>query len=214
MNLNSAVDPAVTEELQILIVEDVAVEAEIAARHLRKQGIQCHIHCVATEAEFLRALSEHPPHLILSDYTLSDVDGVRALNLAMAHAPDVPFIFVSGTIDALRRGATDYVLKDNLARLGPAVERALREVRDQVAKRDAEHMLRDIVDNPHDRSIVATIIQLAKQFSMSTVAEGVETDEQLSCLREMRCDQAQGYLLSKPVTSAGITQRLREADYS
>jgi PAS domain S-box-containing protein/diguanylate cyclase (GGDEF)-like protein len=156
MTLKSAGDPTATDELQILIVEDVALEAEIAARHLRKQGIQCHVHCVATEVEFLRALSEHPPHLILSDYTLPDFDGVRALNLAMAHAPDVPFIFVSGTIgeeraiDALRRGATDYVLKDNLARLGPAVERALREVRFRIAKRDAENMLRDIVATSQD----------------------------------------------------------------
>lgn len=156
MTAPSPGNPAVSDDLRILIVEDVAIEAEIAARHLQKQGLQCHIHCVATEAEFLRALNEHPPHLILSDYTLPDFDGVRALNLAMTHAPDVPFIFVSGTIgeeraiDALRRGATDYVLKDNLARLGPAAERALREVRDQVAKRDAEHMLRDIVATSQD----------------------------------------------------------------
>jgi DNA-binding NtrC family response regulator len=82
----------------------------------------------------VQALQWMAPDVILSDFSLPQFDGLRALDIAVAHAPETPFIFVSGTIgeeraiDALRRGAIDYVLKTNLSRLPAAVERALREV--------------------------------------------------------------------------------------
>src|SRR5580692_6474942 len=107
------------------------------------------IHRVETEAELLAALSTHRPDLIISDFSLPQFDGLRALEVAAAHSPHTPFIFVSGTIgeeraiEALRRGATDYVLKTNLARLGPAVERALREAALRAKGREAEAQRRE-----------------------------------------------------------------------
>src|SRR6185312_3943590 len=83
------------------------------------------------------------------DFSMPQFDGLRALQIAVERAPDVPFIFVSGTIgeeraiDALRRGATDYVLKDNLARLAAAIERALAEAALKQAQRAAQQKLRD-----------------------------------------------------------------------
>ncbi|MHB8814091.1 MAG: putative bifunctional diguanylate cyclase/phosphodiesterase [Steroidobacteraceae bacterium] len=130
--------------LRLLIVEDVAAEAELAVRHLASGGIPCLPRTVADEPQFRTALKLFRPHLILSDFTLPGFDGLTALDIACQEAPDVPFIFLSGTIgeeraiEALRRGAVDYVLKSNPARLVPAVRRALREVEERARRRAAE----------------------------------------------------------------------------
>jgi sigma-B regulation protein RsbU (phosphoserine phosphatase) len=131
-------------KLQLVAVEDSDTDAQIAARHLAKAGLDCVIHRVQTERDFALALHEIQPDLILSDFSLPQFDGLRALEIAVARAPETPFIFVSGTIgeeraiDALRRGATDYVLKTNLSRLSTAVARALREASVKAAQRQSE----------------------------------------------------------------------------
>jgi diguanylate cyclase (GGDEF)-like protein len=131
-------------KLQLILVEDNPPDAEIVARHLARAKLFFSIHRVETEAELLAALSTHRPDLIISDFSLPQFDGLRALEVAAAHSPHTPFIFVSGTIgeeraiEALRRGATDYVLKTNLARLGPAVQRALSEAALKAKGREAE----------------------------------------------------------------------------
>jgi signal transduction histidine kinase len=136
--------PAPNAKLQLVAVEDSETDAQIAARHLAKAGIDCIVHRVETERDFASALHEIQPDLILSDFSLPQFDGLRALEIAVARAPETPFIFVSGTIgeeraiDALRRGATDYVLKTNLSRLSSAVERALREAALKAAQRQSE----------------------------------------------------------------------------
>src|SRR5882762_2822956 len=131
-------------KLQLLTVEDSEPDAEVVARSLRKAGLIVDIRRVQTEHDFMSALRERTPDLILSDFSLPQFDGLRALELAVAHAPETPFIYVSGTIgeeraiEALRRGATDYVLKTNLARLPTAIERALREASIRAAKVKSE----------------------------------------------------------------------------
>jgi diguanylate cyclase (GGDEF)-like protein len=136
-------------KLQLLLVEDNVADAEIVARHLKKTGLDFNIRRVQTETDMLTALGEIEPSLIISDFSLPQFDGLRALELAAANAPHTPFIFVSGTIgeeraiNALRKGATDYVLKTNLSRLSSAIERALREASVQAAERDSERYRRD-----------------------------------------------------------------------
>jgi diguanylate cyclase (GGDEF)-like protein len=131
---------AVKPPLRVIVVEDSVTDAELLARHLAKANLSVEIERVQTEHEFVAALKRATPDLILSDFSLPQFDGLRALDLAVIHAPDTPFIYVSGTIgeeraiDALRRGATDYVLKTNLARLASAIERALRESALRAAK--------------------------------------------------------------------------------
>ena len=131
------------------MVEDTPADAELILRGLKRSHLECDVHRVDTEPDFLRALHEHRPQLILSDFSMPRFDGLRALQIAVERAPDVPFIFVSGTIgeeraiDALRRGATDYVLKGNLARLAAAIERALAEAALKRSQREAEQQLRD-----------------------------------------------------------------------
>jgi len=134
----------VPRELRLLILEDTAPEAELAVRQLKAAGMACVWQRVEREAEFRKALKEWQPDVILSDFTLPQFDGLTALSIAAAAAPEIPFIFLSGTIgeeraiEALKSGAVDYVLKTNLARLVPAVQRALEDVASRQARREAE----------------------------------------------------------------------------
>jgi PAS domain S-box-containing protein/diguanylate cyclase (GGDEF)-like protein len=149
--------------LRVLIVEDNGDDSHLALHQLARGGIRC-VHVRAdSEPSFRTALSQFRPHIILSDFSLPGFDGMAALRIASSEAPDVPFIFLSGTIgeeraiEALRRGAVDYVLKSNPARLVPAVKRALREVSERARRRvaerqirESEQRLRDIVDTSQD----------------------------------------------------------------
>ncbi|MGQ0750729.1 MAG: PAS domain-containing protein, partial [Betaproteobacteria bacterium] len=140
------------DEIRLLIVEDVAIDAELALRELRRNGLACNALRVETEDRYVRALEEFAPQVVLCDFTLPRFDGMSALALARERQPELPLIFVSGTIgeefaiESLKQGATDYVLKSNLARLGPAVRRALQQVEDRRKSRAAEAELASIRD--------------------------------------------------------------------
>jgi diguanylate cyclase (GGDEF)-like protein len=129
--------------LRLLILEDAAAEAELTVRALETAGLDCAWQRVDSETEFRAGLHERPD-IVLSDFSLPRFDGMSALAIAASEAPGIPFIFVSGTIgeeraiEALKHGAVDYVLKTNLARLGPAVKRALGEAASDRARRQAE----------------------------------------------------------------------------
>ena len=144
------------QPVSVVLVEDVPSEAEIAVRQLEAGGFTCNWKRVDSEAVLRRTLAEARPDLILSDFTLPGFDGIGALEVAQQLAPDVPFIFLSGTlgeeraIDALQRGAYDYVLKTNLARLAPAARRALNEAGARRARQRLEQQLRDIVVTSQD----------------------------------------------------------------
>jgi signal transduction histidine kinase/FixJ family two-component response regulator len=133
--------------LRVLHLEDDARDTELVQATLEGEGIQSELTRVEREQDFLAALKRESLDLILADYTLPSFDGVSALRIAQQDSPDVPFIFVSGTlgedvaIEALKTGATDYVLKTRLARLGPAVNRALREARERSDRKRAEALL-------------------------------------------------------------------------
>ncbi|WP_447979816.1 PAS domain S-box protein [Candidatus Nitrospira bockiana] len=134
--------------LRILHLEDNDQDAELITSKLATEGLTCEIVRVQTREEFLAKLSQREPHLILADYTLPAFDGLSALNLVRARDPDIPFIFVSGTIGeesavvTLHCGATDYVVKGRLSRLAPAVRRALREAEQRAERRRADEALR------------------------------------------------------------------------
>jgi diguanylate cyclase (GGDEF)-like protein/PAS domain S-box-containing protein len=144
------------QPVRLVLVEDVPTEAEIAVRQLEAGGFSCTWKRVDSEEGLRRTLAEHKPDLILSDFTLPGFDGLSALEVAREIVPDTPFIFLSGTIgeesaiDALQRGACDYVLKTNMARLAPAVRRALNETAVRRARQGLEQQLRDIVLTSQD----------------------------------------------------------------
>jgi PAS domain S-box-containing protein len=134
--------------LQILLLEDDARDAELVQELLEVEELACEITRVEDRAGFVAALERGGIDLILADYTLPSFDGLSALKLAKSGYPDVPFIFVSGTlgeevaIEALKIGATDYILKTRISRLVPSMHRALREARERAERKRAEEALR------------------------------------------------------------------------
>jgi PAS domain S-box-containing protein len=134
-------------ELHILHVEDNENDALLVAAALERQDFRCEIERVETREAFVAALERGGFDLILSDYSLPAFNGQTALEIAREKRPDIPFLFVSGTIgeevaiDALKSGATDYVLKDRLRRLAPAVRRALEDAFERAALQKAEEAM-------------------------------------------------------------------------
>jgi diguanylate cyclase (GGDEF)-like protein len=134
--------------LRILHVEDNALDAELLYENLKKSGLVFEVQRVASHTDFLSALTKHEFDLILCDYSLPSFSGRDALALAQEECPDVPFIFASGTIgeeravEVLKSGATDYVLKDRMARLGPAIQRAMQEAKEYRKRKQMEEEIR------------------------------------------------------------------------
>jgi DNA-binding NtrC family response regulator len=135
--------PANTD-IRVLLIEDDPNDAELIARELRRGGMDTNIRRVENREDFLRALAEEMPDIILSDHGLPQFDGFSAMAIAKEKCGHVPFLFVTGLlgeeviIETLTRGATDYVLKNHLSKLLPAVERALREAEERRKRREAE----------------------------------------------------------------------------
>jgi len=135
------------ETLRILILEDSADDADVVVRELRRAGVACLPLRVDTERSFLAGL-DPTPDLILADYRLPGYGALAALRALSARGLDVPVIVVSGTIgdeaaaECLRQGATDYLLKDRLTRLGQAVRNAVAQARLRAEQRRTGDALR------------------------------------------------------------------------
>ena len=147
--------PEDRKSLHVLLVEDNADDAFLLERHLRKNGFEPRIDRVETAAELHDALAHTPPDLVLADYNLPTFSGPEALQIVKASGLDIPFIMLSGAmsettaVESMRAGAQDYVTKQNLARLVPAVERELKEVEDRRQKLAAELALQASEDRFH-----------------------------------------------------------------
>jgi signal transduction histidine kinase len=135
-------------ELRLLLIEDSALDAELILARLTEGSFVCASWRVQTRADYEAALAGCAFDVILADFALPSFDGITALKLAQERCPDVPFLFVSGAmgeevaIETLKSGATDYVLKQRLERLVPAVRRALREAAERAERRRLEEALR------------------------------------------------------------------------
>lgn len=139
-------------KMQILILEDDPIDLELIKRTLIDGGLNDQLITVGNRQEFLAQLQTATPDLILADYVLPTFDGASALELKNQVCPDVPFILVSGVlgeeqaIDALKQGATDYILKQRLGRLVPSVKRALREQEERQQRQRVSQALRETDD--------------------------------------------------------------------
>ena len=124
---------AMEQLLKILLLEDSLIDAELNERALRKADLQFESLRVEREAEYRKALVEFAPDVVIADYSLPDFDGIRALKMIGEMGLEIPFILVSGAmgeeraVESLHQGASDYILKDRLGRLGSAVRRVLGE---------------------------------------------------------------------------------------
>ncbi|MDD5167813.1 MAG: GAF domain-containing protein [Syntrophales bacterium] len=141
------------ERLRILMLEDRQADAELIQFELEEEGFNFTAKVVMTEEEYLQELLDSPPDIILSDYDLPRYDGAQALAEARKQCPEVPFILVTGAITEdraiaiLTGGAKDYVMKNRLQRLAPAVRRVLTEVEEHEARKKAEWELREAHKN-------------------------------------------------------------------
>ena len=146
--------------LRILHLEDDVRDAELVVGTLEAESVACELTRVDTQVEFLTRLKRDKFDLILADYTLPSFDGISAMKMAQQICPDAPFIFVTGTlgeevaIEALKSGATDYVFKTRLARLAPAVRRAMREGEARTRRRQAEQKFRGLLETAPDAMVV------------------------------------------------------------
>src|SRR6267143_6183538 len=134
-------------QLRLLHVEDNELDAELVATALRKGGFSVSAAVVQTEAEFERQLRLHRPDVVIADYNLPQWKGIEAVEVLRREGLDTPLILVSGAlgdvtaVECIKQGATDYVLKDGLARLPEAVRRALQEKRLLRLRRQSEEDL-------------------------------------------------------------------------
>jgi signal transduction histidine kinase len=162
------------KSLQVLHIEDSKEDSELIHQLLQREGMTCAVNRIETRAQVFDELQKHAYDLILADCRLPGFSGLQALEIARALTPETPFVFVSGTIgeetaiESLRNGATDYVLKDKIKRLVPAVRRALAEAEERALCHKLQQRLREIgrleaVSNlsqgiAHDFNNVLTII--------------------------------------------------------
>jgi signal transduction histidine kinase len=134
--------------LRILYLEDDPKDADLVLATLEADGFASLLTRVENQTDFCASLEKGDFDLILADYTLPSFDGISALKIAVEKRPEVPFIFVSGTldeeiaIDALKIGASDYVFKTRLSRILPAVQRAQREGQDRAERNRTQEALR------------------------------------------------------------------------
>ncbi len=137
-------------KLRILMLEDDVLDRELIRSRLENENIECEMIFATGRRDFEAALGEGGFHLILSDYALPQFDGLSALRLVRQKEPDLPFILISGTlgeeqaVECLKLGATDYILKQGLARLGPAIRRAFREGEARARQRQTDEAMREL----------------------------------------------------------------------
>lgn len=130
------------EEIRVLIVEDSEDDAYLVERQLRRHGFTAHCRRVDTADEMRSALAERHWDLVISDYLLPEFNAIGAMQLYRESGLDIPFIVISGSIgeqvavEAMKNGVHDYMMKENLSRLGVTVERELREARNRREKRE------------------------------------------------------------------------------
>src|SRR5260370_1897345 len=163
---------------RLVIVEDVVADAELATRELRKDLRPCPVRQVGGEAEVVRGLRELAPDLVLADHSLPQFTAMDALRVVRRERPGTPVIVVTGSLneetaaDYIKAGAVDYVVKERLHRLGPAVRRALalRQALQDATEAEAaltrsEQRFRKLVEHASD---VVTLVDASGRIVYSS----------------------------------------------
>jgi two-component system, NarL family, sensor histidine kinase UhpB len=185
--------------LRFVLLEDDPNDAELIQLELGRNGFAVGWRHVASEKDFREALTSSRVDLVLADYTLPGFDGLAALKITQKLCPGVPFIFVSGSLgeeratEALKSGATDYVLKDRLRRLPTVVNRALLEARERRERRQAESALEE------QRVLLATVMDSLPEiiYSVDTANRITTVNRALMEASKKKREELIGRLLSE-----------------
>jgi two-component system cell cycle sensor histidine kinase/response regulator CckA len=177
----------VNDPLRILLIEDDRLDAELTEETLASEGLAGEIKRVETLTDYLAALEDGAFDLIISDYSLPAFDGMTALCVAQETCPDIPFILISGrfgeelAVEALKRGASEYVLKQQLERLAPAVQRALEEAENRRARKRAEEALQKAYEELEKRVQERTAeLRSANESLQAEIAERKTREKKIS----------------------------------
>ncbi|MFE4106671.1 response regulator [Almyronema epifaneia] len=195
--------------LQVLVLEDDVRDLELMQQMLNSEELRCQFVNVVTQADFVQALQTQTFELILADYALPGFDGLAALTIAKQTHPFVPFILVSGVlgeeqaIEALQKGATDYVLKQRLDRLLPATRRALRETENRAERLRAEQALRE--SEERFRTSVETMVDCFGIYLTQRNPNRQVTDFQIEYVNQAACQYLKTHLeqlINQPLKQA------------
>ncbi len=188
--------------LNIVYLEDDRLDVELVRETLTREGIEHRLIPVDTKHDYVKALKNVPLDLILADYSLPSFDGIAAFEIAQILNPEIPFIFISGKIgedlavETIKRGATDYILKQNLSYLAPAVRRALQAAEERNKRIVAEEALKkahnELEKRVEDRTaeLVKVVEQLGQEVDVRKWTEQAlrETQDQYRDLVETISD--------------------------
>jgi len=201
--------PTSEHALRVLHLEDSEPDHQLMLAHLQRAGLQVQARCVATEGEFLAAL-EQDWDVIVSDYNLPGFSGLVALDLLKASGRDIPFVLVSGEIgedtavEAMRNGASDYLLKNNLARLAPALLHVVEATRTRRAHQRAQGELGESKQRLHE---LAQHLQTSIELERASIAREIH-DEVGGALTALKFDLA---WIARHATSQDVRLRANSA---
>ncbi len=153
--------------LNILIIEDSEKDTALLRRELTRSGYDPTYECVCTAADLLPALQNKNWDIIVSDFVMPQFDGLEALKMVKEKGIDSPFIIMSGKISdetavqAMKAGASDYIMKDHLSRLGPAIE---REIKEAAARREREKTSKTLKEREEELRVLKKLDQLKDEF--------------------------------------------------
>lgn len=180
--------------IKVLHLEDNAVDGELVQELLRDSELHCEITRVSSRAEFESCLEDPRWHVILADLMLPAFDGLTALRITKQICPATPFLFVTGTmgeenaIESLKNGATDYVLKQNMARLAPAVRRALKEreetLRRMKAESDLQKSERQLRIQLHQYALRLEELEALQKLTIGRELKMIELKQEIRALKE------------------------------
>ncbi len=201
--------PPLAQALRVLHLEDSVADHELMLAHLRRGGIEVRSLRVDSEAAFLAALQQHWD-IVLSDFNLPGFSGLLALDLLRASGRDIPFILVSGEIgedtavEAMRNGASDYLLKNNLARLVPAI---LHAVEANETRHAREHADRELNKSRQRLRELAQHLQTSIEHERAAIAREIHDDVGGS-LTALKFDLA---WIARHTTDEGVRLRVQSA---
>lgn len=156
-----------TENINILIVEDSQDDCDILVRHFKKANVPVNYKRVETETDLVRALEQQEWQTVICDFTLPQLTAPAVLAIVKKQWPDIPFIVLSGSVgeeravEAMRAGANDYIMKDNLTRLVPIIQREVKEAARRIERRQMALALQKSEENLRQSQKLESIGQLA-----------------------------------------------------